>query len=75
MNDSSMTNNPALPALVLLLCLMFVVWAAPRVLGVVLALTKELLLVLVECGEQAYWEGWRVRDFLAGGGIYCGQHN
>ncbi len=50
MNDSSrpISSNPALPAFVLLLCLMFLLWATPHLVGVVRGLTKELFLLLLK---------------------------
>ena len=62
MNDSSeraLLTNPTFPALLLLVLCAFVL---PRVLGFGLALLSELLLLLLECGEEVYREGRRARE-------------
>ena len=50
--------KPTTPILILLLalwlCVTFILWAAPRVLALTVALTGEIVMFLFECAYEVY---------------------
>ena len=56
--------NHATPAILLLLILALFLQALPRALAMAVALTGEVVVFLLECGEQLYSEGQQLRALV-----------
>ena len=63
--ERAISSNPAFPGLILLMFCRFILWSLPRILSITLVLLEELVILLLECGEQVYWEGRQARLLLS----------